>query len=319
MLICSYARSMAQSDSTMYVQITTSSKERLVGKLISKDDQYVVIETMDGIRKELRAYEVKDVLAIGKEDIHKGVYWFPDVNKYRYVAGTSAVPLKKGNGYVQSFFGIYNYIALGFTNHFSAGIGTVIDDLDFKYHSREYFMNLRYSGQITTNLYFGGECIAVAENVRLSQLSRSTHTLTGALRGMMSYMNSRLHITGSIGYGMVRHHTYYVNYTTGQEIRNITNLSFKYPMYTLSARLRLTKRLGLVMENNLLPMQTYEYTYVKGIPYFKSADYRIWNALGMNVSGKHWSLGIGGFSSFAKVGTEDILAPYIDIYYKFGK
>lgn len=308
----------SQTDSLQYVQLTTTSREKVVGKLVAKDEQYTVVESTDGVRKEFRTYEVKELLYIQKEDIHRGKYWFPDVNKYRYVAGSSAVPLQKGHGYVQTAYGVIYYGTVGLSDHFSIGAGTYAENLWYGGPS-VYFMSIRYSGKISSKLFLGGEFIGFADNVKLSSFSQSSNNIIGAGRALLTFMNSRWNITGSVGYGVVRRQKYYNYWNIRQDYKQVKYVPFHYPMYSFSAQYRVSRRFGLVLENNLLPQSSSIYNYSHGQIQILISNYTLYSAAGMKIFGKHWSLCLGLFGNYSRYDTEMSFGPYLDLCYKFGK
>lgn len=92
----------------------------------------ILTQTNDTIR--MKADKLGDI-SIPKSEIKKisiitateknGVYWLDNPQSTRYLWAPNAYNLKKGEGYYQNVWVLFNQAVLGITDHFSAGIGTV--------------------------------------------------------------------------------------------------------------------------------------------------------------------------------------------------
>lgn len=318
-LVLLFSEVSAQTDSLRYAQVTTTDHKRVVGKLISQDEQYVVVESMDGVRFEFRKYDVKEVLQISPDEIHRGKYWFPDVNRNRYTATSSAAPMKKGNGYVQ-LFGLRAYGTIALTDHLVFGIGSEL------YHPLNgdapelLYCNLRYSGKLMDRLYTGIELIGSGEDIHFSNFSTTSNRMTMSGRGLLTFQNRRWSLTGSVGYGMVRRQ--YLAYDVINHTRYIDkeNEWYNNVLYSLSARFRMTRRFSFVWENALIPRERiYYYYYLTQNSQSPEYLYMYHTTWGFNVSGRRFSAGTGIYLEtlidFPDLGGFF----YLDLTYRFGK
>lgn len=92
-------------------------KERSADKIRIKTDKLGKITIMTA--------DIKNITEISPASFRKGTYWPDNPQSTRYFWAPNAHNLKKGEGYYQNVWVLFNQAVYGITNHFSAGVGTV--------------------------------------------------------------------------------------------------------------------------------------------------------------------------------------------------
>ncbi|WP_258105482.1 hypothetical protein [Marinoscillum sp. MHG1-6] len=111
-------------DTVGYYLIELVNEDKILGKVLSYDETHVVLQTSALLRVEVPLDRIKEVEKVKSESIKSGRYWFDNPNPTRYLLSTSAIPLKKGEGYFQNALLFVNSINIGVSNHFAIGGAT---------------------------------------------------------------------------------------------------------------------------------------------------------------------------------------------------
>jgi hypothetical protein len=158
-----------------------------------------------------------------EEDITIPTAFSGNPNATRFLFAPSAIPLKKGEGYYQNIYFLFNSVNYGLTNHLSISGGLIVPFA--------VFANVRISGKVGKYWHFG----------------------TGIIGGTSIINLGGKNLRAGIGYGLA---------TAGNENNNIsvgTGWAFagvgdstglaKRPIVTINGILKLSKRVSLVTEN----------------------------------------------------------------------
>ena len=73
----------------------------------------------------LRSENIKVMKEIKTAQMHDGEYWPESPHSSRYFFSPSGYGLRKGEGYYQNAWIVFNQVSYGFTDYFSLGIGTI--------------------------------------------------------------------------------------------------------------------------------------------------------------------------------------------------
>jgi len=112
-------------DSTNLYQIETVDGNSYLGNIISDDGKYFEFNTgRFGIIKFPKD-QLKSILKIEKQKVVKGKLWFENPQSTRYFWSPNGYGLKKGEGYYQNIWVLWNQASVGLTNNFSVGVGII--------------------------------------------------------------------------------------------------------------------------------------------------------------------------------------------------
>jgi hypothetical protein len=233
LLIANYAKAQyvpEANDSTQkerLVAIEMKTGEQIVGYLISEDDTEVKLRTEKYGVVTLKWREILSIKDIDQNEVNKeGVYYKYNLQCTRYFFGPSGFGLKKGEGYYQNVWVFFNQASYGFTDYFSASVGTV-----------PFFL-------------FGGPTpVWIVPKVSIPIIEDKLNIGAGAMMGTVlgedvgfaipfgtfTYGNRNSNISASIGYGMA----------DGEWSSD--------PTITISGMLRVSQKTYLITENYFFP------------------------------------------------------------------
>jgi hypothetical protein len=234
LLIANYAKAQyvpEANDSTQkerLVAIEMKTGEQMVGYLISEDDTEVKLRTEKYGVVTLKWRDILSIKDIDQKEVNKeGVYYKYNLQSTRYFFGPSGFGLKKGEGYYQNVWVFFNQASYGFTDYFSASVGTV-----------------------PVFLFGGPAPVWIVPKVSIPIIEDKLNISAGAMMGTVlgqeelgfaipfgtfTYGNRNSNISASIGYGMV----------DGEWSSD--------PTITVSGMLRVSQKTYLITENYFLP------------------------------------------------------------------
>lgn len=115
-----------QPDSTeqMY-RIETTDEQVVVGTLVSKNEQEVLLDTRQLGQLTIERKNIKSMGEIDPSRVRDGQYWFRNPQSTRYLFAPNALGIPAGAGYYQNTWIIFNNVNYGISDYFSIGAGTV--------------------------------------------------------------------------------------------------------------------------------------------------------------------------------------------------
>lgn len=116
----------AATDSTKLIILNTNSGEHFAGYIIAEDPREVTIRLQNGKLLTIPAYTVKSIKPASKENIIGGKVVYPNPHPSRYFYTPSALPMDKGEVYIQTVYGVAYQAQFGITDRFSLGATTTI-------------------------------------------------------------------------------------------------------------------------------------------------------------------------------------------------
>lgn len=111
-------------DSIRY-QIETNDGNEYVGFILKKSNESVEIKTEKLGTIIIPQSEIRKISEIKATQIKDGTYWLDNPQSTRYFWAPNGYNLKKGEGYYQNVWVLFNQFVYGFGDHFSGGIGTI--------------------------------------------------------------------------------------------------------------------------------------------------------------------------------------------------
>jgi hypothetical protein len=111
-------------DSTKY-QVETIDGNEYIGIILKQTPDAIRIKTDKLGEISIPQSEIKKISQLNAVQAKGGTYWLDNPQATRYFWAPNGYSLKKGEGYYQNVWVLFNQAVYGITNHFSAGIGTV--------------------------------------------------------------------------------------------------------------------------------------------------------------------------------------------------
>ncbi len=112
------------SDSTL-VKIETTDGNEFVGKIVEENDGKIILETEKLGRITIKQTDIKSRSEIKAQQIKNGKLWFDNPQATRYFWAPNGYGLKKGEGYYQNIYVLWNQFSVGVTDNFSLGAGII--------------------------------------------------------------------------------------------------------------------------------------------------------------------------------------------------
>ncbi|MFN2636071.1 MAG: hypothetical protein ABR585_03470 [Gemmatimonadaceae bacterium] len=249
---------MTVPDSARLQILTLRDGSTIFGRILGVSGDTVTFATSGAGTIQLPATAVREVKEIAASDLHEGSYWFANPNSTRLFFAPTGQMLKKGEGYVSDYELFFPGIAYGVTDNVTLGGG----------------VSLLPAGADEQIYYFTPKIgVSVTEKVHLAagMLFAGAQGGTGGIYyGVGTFGDGNASVTLGGGYGFA-----------GGKIET-------KPVGMLGAELRVSKRIGLVTENYLLPTSENNVLYSFGFRFMGeklTTDLALFNTSGSQVIG----------------------------------
>jgi len=117
-------QAQTNSDTTL-VNIETKDGNEFMGQIESEDEVKIVLKTEKLGSITINKVDIKKRENVAIQQIKKGKYWFPNPQSTRYFWSPNGYGLKKGEGYYQNIWVLWNQFSYGLTDNISVGGGIV--------------------------------------------------------------------------------------------------------------------------------------------------------------------------------------------------
>lgn len=117
--------SAQEQDSTKVFRIETSDGNEYVGRIIEQKQDQIKIATEKIGLITVRLADVVKIEEVKVSQLKGNVYWFENPQSTRYLWSPNGFGLKKGEGYYQNIWVLFNHFAVGVSDNFSIGAGIV--------------------------------------------------------------------------------------------------------------------------------------------------------------------------------------------------
>jgi len=107
------------------VTIETNDGNEFIGKIVKEDYNTITIKTQKFGEITISKSDIKTKHQIEVQQIKDGKYWFPNPQSTRYFWSPNGYGLKKGEGYYQNIWVLWNQFSYGITNNVSVGGGII--------------------------------------------------------------------------------------------------------------------------------------------------------------------------------------------------
>jgi hypothetical protein len=220
-------------DPTLVYAVTLSNATTLIGRvtLVSADSVRVVSAAMTAT---VARREVRSVRAYPATALHDGVLWPENPHATRLLFAPTAIPLRRGEGYVADFWIFFASAATGVTDRFTLGAGMSLLPLD-NFGDNIFYALPKYTVVSQPRLKVAlGALMASVPWTRSDDGNRRRQSL-GILYGVATTGSPESNLTLGAGWG-------YVGGTLANK-----------PVLTVGGQHRATKRIALISENWFVP------------------------------------------------------------------
>ncbi len=119
------SKAQETNDSLTYYQVETVDGNVFIGKILSKDEKMVVLKTDNLGVLNISFKNIKEIKPLTTKNIVKGELWPENPHATRYFYLPNGYGLKKGEGYYQNTWVLFNQVSYGLTDNFSMGAGLI--------------------------------------------------------------------------------------------------------------------------------------------------------------------------------------------------
>ena len=209
------------SDTSQYYRIQTQNG-RVEGRIVKEDARELEVIKSDGTRVIIPTYAVQM-----RTVIRNPKALGPIIHPTRYLYAPSAIPLKKGEGYLNMIYFLLIQAQYGITDNVSIGMTTTPILMPT-------FVNVKYGGKIGEDLYasFGGQ---------MGKLFYGDDESLGLLFANLTYGDKEANVTLNTGYGF---------YTRSNEQLPIIEVS---GLYQTSPKVSLVGEFWVLLHQNTSP------------------------------------------------------------------
>ena len=248
---------MTVPDSAHIQIVTLRDGSTIFGRILAVNADTVTFQTQAG-NIQLSASAIREIKEIPAADLREGEYWFPNPNSTRLFFAPSGQMLKKGEGYFSDYELFFPGIAYGVTDNVTIGGGVSL--FPAAVEDQVYYVTPKIG-------------ISVADKVHVAAgvLFARTHGGTGGIYyGVGTFGDGNASVTLGGGYGFA-----------GGKIE-------AKPVGMIGGELRVSRRIGIVTENYLLPVSDNNFLYSFGLRFMGeklTTDLALVNVSGSDVIG----------------------------------
>lgn len=181
------------SDTTL-VQIETTDGNEFIGTILSENADNLVLKTDNFGEITIQIKNIKSRSDIAVQQIKDGKLWFANPQSTRYFWSPNSFGLKKGEGYYQNIWVLWNQFAYGVTNNLSIG-GGIIPLFLFAGTPTPVFATAKFSIPVVKNKFNLGAGAIVGTALGESD------TGVGMIYGLSTFGNPDKNVTVGLGYG----------------------------------------------------------------------------------------------------------------------
>ncbi len=236
LFVANHGYGQQSTDTTLInhqVRIVMKNGDEFMGILQFMDKDSLVLSSING-EFHLISTNVKRI----QNESYTGKYNFPSTHYTRYFFGPSAIPLEKKHGYYQNVLLSTNLVNYGLSKNVSVGGG--IEFISTVLGQPAWCLTPKMGFKVANKVHVGGGVMFAA--------------IVG--EGM-----------GTLPYGVVTYGTKEANVTAGFGMLKISEDFEWKKVFTLNGTYRVSKSIGLLSENYLVPDPTGRVSYygIQGI------------------------------------------------------
>lgn len=225
--IVNISRLQAQNQPDFY-KVVTVQKQTFVGELISEDDESITLRTESLSQVTIERVNIESIEKISADRIKNGEYWFENPQSTRYFFSPNAIGLRKGKGYYQNTWVLFNNVNYGISDNLSIGGGLVPLFLFGAGESPIWFLPKVSVPVVAEKFHLGGGAM-------IGGIVGTDTEALGILYGVGTFGNRDRNLSVSLGYGYA-----------GSDISNT-------PVVNISGLIRTGRKFYLLTENYFVP------------------------------------------------------------------
>ncbi|MDX8338393.1 hypothetical protein SLH46_04300 [Draconibacterium sp. IB214405] len=227
MFFCSQVLFAQMQDSSI-VKIETSDGNEFFGQIVDEDAEIIILETKSLGKLTISKNDIKSRTLVSPDQIKDGQLWFENPQATRYFWGSNGYGLKKGEGYYQNIWVLWNQFSVGITDNFSIGAG-IIPLFLFDGSPTPIFISPKVSIPIQPDKF------NIGAGVLAGTVLGDDFTTFGLLYGTTTFGSRDKNISLGLAYGFA-----------DGEMANA-------PLINVSTLIRTTPRMYFISENYILP------------------------------------------------------------------
>ncbi len=186
------ATSQTKNDSTI-VNIETADGNEFMGEIVREDSLKIILKTeklgeISIFKTDIKRFNTVEIL-----QIKDGKYWFPNPQSTRYFWSPNGYGLKKGEGYYQNIWVLWNQFAYGLSDNFSIG-GGIIPTFLFGAPT-PIFATAKFSIPVVDKKF------NIAAGAIVGTVAGESETGFGILYGLATLGSPDANVTFGLGYG----------------------------------------------------------------------------------------------------------------------
>ncbi|EMR01164.1 hypothetical protein [Cesiribacter andamanensis] len=231
LFICLCATVQAQQtpqDTTTLYRVQTLDGNEYVGAILEQNEEFILLRTRNLGEITIARKDIRSITPIRPTQVVSGEIWFENPQSTRYFWSPNGYGLKRGEGYYQNVWILFNQASIGITDNISMGVGTVPLFL-FAGTSSPVWITPKVSVPVS------GDKVALGAGALLGTVLGEEGTGFGILYGIGTVGSRDKNASVGVGYAFA-----------GGEMANS-------PVITLSGMLRVGKGGYLLTENYIIP------------------------------------------------------------------
>ena len=245
-------------DSAHLQQITLRDGSTIFGRVVATAGDSVTFQTTEAGSIQLAIGSVKDVKLIGSSDIRDGTYWFPNPNSTRLFFAPTGQMLKQGEGYVSDYELFFPGVAVGLTDNITIGGGMSL--IPAAVEDQAFYLTPKVGFSVADKVHLAAGVLFVGAKGGTG----------GVYYGVGTFGDGNASVSLGAGYGFA-----------GGKVES-------KPVAMLGGEYRLSKRIGFVTENYLLPISEDNVLYSFGLRFMGeklTTDLALFNVAGSGAIG----------------------------------
>lgn len=176
------------------VSIETDDGNEFLGEIVKEDEKSIVLKTQDFGEITIRKSKIRNREEVKSTAVKGGKFWFANPQSTRYFWSPNGYGLKKGEGYFQNIWVLWNQFSYGISDYFSVG-GAVIPLFLFGGAPTPVFATLKFSVPVIKNK------VNIGGGVIVGTVLGEEETGFGILYGLSTFGSRDNNVSVGLGFG----------------------------------------------------------------------------------------------------------------------
>ncbi len=246
-----YGENITINNDTLWRVVNTDGYE-FIGVIKSENNSQIELSTKNFGVINIQKALIKSITPVKVEQYKDGKVWFANPQSARYFWAPNGYGLKKGEGYYQNVWVMFNQLSYGFNDYFSAGIGT---------------MPLFLFGGMPTPFW-------ITPKVSIPIIKNKLNIGVGAMAGVIVGDE----VAFAIPYGVITYGDKNTNVTFGTGFGIFNEGNMEKPIYTLAGITRISKSSYLLTENYYIHADDFS------VIMLSAGGRTVWNRISLDYS-----------------------------------